>query len=383
MSPLNKALYSRLKEEFGLVAVTNPGVSASVSYGAGPFSTVGKVRLRIDSNGSAGEYYKVNCPYCGDSRQRLWINHLWGVPDPVTQTRNLWLAVCYNENCLESYENALQLCDRVYGFKNAKLRDKPIVVEKGIVEDGSLQVVEPPGLIKPISASPVCVAYLRDKRGLDVASLTSDYGIGVCASAREPRLRPCEGRIYIPVFMYGSLVGYQCRWPDDLDWKAAGISKYYNKPNMPRRLMFYNFDNAVKYPFVVVCEGPTDVWNVGPMAVASLGKKLSFSQLKLLCTYWGNGAVVILLDGEAWADAQRLVKELQNVRYKGAVVPVKLPEDKDPGSLTNEENLDYIFKAAEQQGVDLLSLQRSTDERDVVASDSRLRDSVERLLGNT
>ena len=183
----------------------------------------------------------------------------------------------------------------------------------------------------------------------------------------------------MPVHMHGSLVGWQCRYPQNLDWKAAGISKYYNKPNMPRRLMLYNFDNAMQYPFVVVCEGPTDVWNVGPMAVAALGKKLSFSQLKLLCTYWEGGAVVVLLDGEAWADTERLVKELANVKYKGIVLPVRLPEDKDPGSLSKEENLDYIFGAAADAGIDLPT-EKATYERGNDQESDGLRGSVQRLL---
>jgi hypothetical protein len=47
----------------------------------------------------SGEYYRVNCPFCNDTRHRLWVNHMFGQPDANGQPMR-FLVVCYNDNCL-------------------------------------------------------------------------------------------------------------------------------------------------------------------------------------------------------------------------------------------------------------------------------------------
>ena len=43
-----------------------------------------------------GEYYRIACPFCLDTRHRLWINHRWGVgPDGVPNERLIGMPVSY------------------------------------------------------------------------------------------------------------------------------------------------------------------------------------------------------------------------------------------------------------------------------------------------
>lgn len=355
-SPLNPALYNRLREEFGKVNISQEGMAAAKRYGRGLFHSDNRVKLEIDS---AGEYYRVNCPYCGDSRGRLWINHLYGVEDDVTNSRNLWLAICYNEDCLSTSGRPQELYERVYGFKNAKLRGQKPIINKGTVEDEALKLVKPPGLLLPLDQIQIndkVINYIRD-RNWSVEELQTTYNVSYVLNA-ESDFYMAQDRLFIPVIMNSILVGWQCRYPADLDWKTARMPKYYNRPNMPRRLMLYNFDQAKKFPFVVVCEGPTDVWNVGPYSVAAFGKHISAQQIKLLCDVWAGGAVVILLDGDAWADTEKLAERLKVAEYKGAIIPVRLPENKDPGSLDQALNNEFIIEAALSRGVDLLNIRK-------------------------
>ena len=60
-----------------------------------------KSKQVIDS----GEEYVLNCPFCGDTRHRFYINHMWGTKDDSSGSLNLWLMHCYNENCEENIEN--------------------------------------------------------------------------------------------------------------------------------------------------------------------------------------------------------------------------------------------------------------------------------------
>lgn len=355
-SPLNPTLFGRLREEFGRVQVSHAGIAASFRYGPDPIDNRMKMQM---SPGGAGEYYRVNCPYCNDSRSRLWVNHIWGVPDEM-DNKNLWLAICYNEDCLSHKGRSGEFYDRVYGFKNVNQRGQKIVVLQGEVESQVLTPKSLPGMtlsMDRVPESDKSVLYLRS-RGLDPKYLAKTFDIGLCLDAFGD-YPMAHGRIVIPIVMRGILVGWQCRYVGDVDWKARGIPKYYNLPNMPRRLMLYNFDVARKFPYVVVTEGPLDAWAVGEPAVAAFGKHLSVSQRQLLRENWENGVVIVLLDGDAWADAQKLTELLRQEHYSGVVVPVRLPDGRDPGATDTSLLWQCINDACHEVGIDLMTLTRS------------------------
>ena len=61
-----------------------------------------------------GETYKVSCPFCSDTRQRLWINHHWGVRDEKTNDDLLHLAHCFNDDCINTREVQKELHAMVF-----------------------------------------------------------------------------------------------------------------------------------------------------------------------------------------------------------------------------------------------------------------------------
>lgn len=352
-SPLNPLLYGRLRTVFGYVNIAHAGIAASKKYG--PDLLTNNTRMNLLS---AGEYMRVACPYCNDTRGRLWINHLWGVADEVTGSKNLWAAICYNEGCLSVQGRPQELYDRVYGFKNANQRDAPIVVLQGEIEEQVLKQVDPPGLLIRMDNVPKFdPAYLFLKsKGFDPDELGRAFDVSLCIEASYD-YPVAQSRIIIPVMMNDILVGWQARYPADIDWKLKAIPKYYNRPNMPRRLMLYNYDNAKKHPFVVISEGPSDVWNIGEYGVAGFGKHITYQQLQLLCNTWPQ-AIVIMLDGDAWTDTCELEKRIKDEYYRGAVIPISLPQDKDPGSLDPELIKDAIASAGMEHDIDLFQLKR-------------------------
>src|SRR5262245_43966672 len=97
-SPLNPQLYEALSRAFGPVLVAHDGARMEAAYL--PDCTGALIKRAI----SPGEYYRVNCFACGDTRHRLWVNHMWGVRDPRTGTRHRWAAKCFNEDCLRRKE---------------------------------------------------------------------------------------------------------------------------------------------------------------------------------------------------------------------------------------------------------------------------------------
>lgn len=220
MTALNPTLYKRLPQEFGEVSIANEGEQFSAVAAEG-----GKLHV-IHS----GEYYCINCPYCRDTRKRLWINHMWGIPDKVIGTSHWWMAYCYNEPCLEHEANRKDLIARIYKSIGRERRSR-LKVRTGTLERAALRKVEAPhGNIVPLSQLPrshPANYYLANIRRFDPLYLEQRFGVGF-VDGHCPDHAPMSNRIYIPVYMNGQLVSWQGRLPtDDADWRAT--PKYYGR----------------------------------------------------------------------------------------------------------------------------------------------------------
>jgi hypothetical protein len=348
---LNPTLYALLLQEFGQVGVAHQGYKMTMNYEYDYEVHPPRLRLRPPER-EYGEYYKVNCPICNDTKERLWINHRWGVWDPVVQSYNLWLAVCYNEQCTSEYEIRKELYDRVYGFKNIDQRSDPIEILPGN-ETEELRPVAYPGdwaYVTDVPAEWDAPTYLLG-RGYNLAELVEKYKVAVCVNPL-PEYRSTSGRIVIPIFMDEMLVGWQCRYPVDLDWKSTKIPKYYNLPGMRRRQILYNYDRAKQYPYVVLVEGVTGVWKLGDPVIASLGKTLARPQIERIIKTWQH--VVIMMDGDK--PGQEAAEEICGMleRYVSCT-RVTLPDGYDPGNVDPDYAWTLIHQTATAGGVDLTS----------------------------
>jgi hypothetical protein len=349
--PLCPQLYKRLRELFDYVEVANPG-EGMVARQRRHMGATG-VELRFDVV-DPGEYYRVNCPFCSDTRQRLWLNHMYGQPDPSNDRRTLgWLGVCYNDGCLESWARRQQLEDMCFGHLNRDQRQIKFRVSPGVTESAALREVTMPGVVMRLDElgdSHPARRYIIDQRGFDPDVLARDYGLAYCTEA-DPNYPAAEGRLIIPVHMHGQLVGWQGRVPDDnIDWKRSGIAKYYGMRGMPKRLMLYNYDNARQHTFCIVTEGVTDVWAIGDPAVALLGKKIHPMQRRLL-TEFENG-VIMMLDPD-FPEATATAVESLSGPLDGRVGVVTLPQDMDPAMFDETVLWGMIKEAADTAGVDI------------------------------
>lgn len=77
MQPLRPELYRRLAYLFKHVDIAKQGEPMVTRVHLSAVS--GKPKLKILSK---GEEYRVTCPYCNDTRSRLYINHMWGFVFP-------------------------------------------------------------------------------------------------------------------------------------------------------------------------------------------------------------------------------------------------------------------------------------------------------------
>lgn len=339
-------LYNRLRSLLpGGVLVANQGEAWQATHGV----VGGRLRTQVYSG---GEYYRVCCPFCGDTRHRLWVNHMYGQPD-VSGWPMRFLAHCYNESCLSKAGNSKALYEKVMGFVNAPdRRRQPFALNSPAWSDADeLATVEAPGQVVPMvelarsSPDHPAVTYLRQRRY--TLAMMEKYELGYCLqSVRYPAAR---NRVIIPIRMHGQLVGWQARRVGP----ANGVDspKYYGMPGMRKKLMLYNYDTAATKPYVVVVEGATDCHVVGDHSVAMLGKTLSFQQRSLLLSTWGDRPILLLLDPDAREQARGVVAELR--QSNAIVVEICLADGYDPGDYDPQTVHTIIRAQAQSAGVRL------------------------------
>jgi hypothetical protein len=367
--PLCPGLYELLRREFGDIIIANEGEEVVIAS-----KRWNPVEERTEWDiVQPGEYYRVNCPYCGDGRHRLWFHYCYGQRDADGRTIN-WLVNCYNEGCLSGHdrraiENREDLEIRLFNAEMSNAdRGLLLTTRPGKRDDnGPLAEVAMPGKVITLDKLPAdheAVQYIED-RGYDAAKLGRKYGLCYCHKTFE--YSQVQSRIIIPITMDGQLVGWQARYVGELDWSACGVRKYYNLPGMKKRKMLYNWDRASQGRIIVVVEGVTGVWTVGDAGTALLGKSITAHQMYRLGTLpVAKGqpyCLVLMLDPDAakdYKEKRRLdlafgTLTSEYLKSGGATVRVNLPDGKDPGNFDHETIWDMIYNAGDAIGVDVAS----------------------------
>jgi DNA primase len=167
--------------------------------------------------------------------------------------------------------------------------------------------------------------YLR-WRGFDhrtVERLWGVQGFGVCARF--------SWRLFIPIVFDGEVVSWTTRSTGRDNGGLRYISASSEEESVNHKLLLYGEDMATHS--IVIVEGPTDAWKIGPGAVATLGIGYSKQQVLRMSKYPVR-AVVFDSEKEAQGRARRLCDELEV--FPGSTLRIEL-DAKDPGSATYEE----------------------------------------------
>lgn len=329
-------LYKLLENKFGSVKIVHHGEPLSLRYG--PPDSKGYRKTTILQH---GETYRVACCFCSDTRHRLWINHRWGQYDPIAGYNLHFLAHCFNENCLADAGAAHYLETMVFGHSNHKRKLAVLPTSKPI---SIIRKAELPGIVTPLhllSEDHHSKNYLRS-RGYDPDLLSHSLNISYCHEAKEG-FSLAANRIIIPIQLHNSLVGWQARYIGDKNWKECHFPKYWSMPNMSRSSILYNYDLAKDFNYVVITEGPSDVWSVGKSAIATLGKCISQQQKELIIRTWKTA--IIFLDADAHDEAVAIRDDLS--RSMSNVLLIN-PSSKDPGQMTTNEVWQLIESEAKK-----------------------------------
>jgi DNA primase len=169
-----------------------------------------------------------------------------------------------------------------------------------------------------------------ERRGYDPAEIERVWGIyGIGAVAIPAALR---WRILIPIYLEKRLVSYTCR--------ALAETKKDKYRACPQELeVFHHKDtlyglDLVSSKNLVVVEGPTDVWRIGPGAVATFGTQVSYMQRLLISRF---KRVYVLYDADEYMAGQMAGERLgwEMSGYGVEVVQIILPIGMDPGGMSS------------------------------------------------
>ena len=311
--PLNPRLYRALQRRFHHVEIANEGEQYIPSRVNSQYR-----RGRIDSPPAyAGEYYRVACPYCGDTRKRLWINHMFAVAGEDGDD-HLYLAICYNEGCIDCRAQQQRLYDMIYpvGYR-AQQRLAEFAAARPAERSQVPSFEQPVQLPPSVSLSDSIATRARDylmSRGFDPTEIVALWGATYCATSPGSLPRVYD-RIVIPVHALRQRLGAGATPAREVfvaGWQAREIgntpgsrAKYLSMKGMRKSHLLYGLPRAVEGsgPLVLV-EGPTDVWRLGGNAVATFGKTMSPSQVALLLQYFARRPIVVMLDRDARAESQ-------------------------------------------------------------------------------
>lgn len=349
---LNRALYRRCKAVFRHVHVKNPGEKQ-----------IQRKKINIDDGKpwnqivEWGESYAVCCPFCNDTRFRCLINHLYGTDDPNNGHPQTRLVKCYNAGCPLEQKNRdtyAKLYDMLCGMRLVDLRKAEI--REGHAVDLTKTRTNWPGRVTRIDKLPSihpANRYLLG-RNFDPEILGQFWNVHWCEHSDHFL---CHERLIIPIYHDKQMVGWQARPAFDVkDWKLAQFPKYYTAPGTPRRQILYNCGNASRYRVGIIVEGVTDVWRIGPQAVATLGASFTSLQQKLFAAKFREYAGVLMYDADMrdkLKDSFETISRVMSPQLKSGFCVVQLPQGTDPCSFEREFVRQYIVRAAKPHGVNV------------------------------
>jgi hypothetical protein len=363
LNPLNPELYRRLVAVFGRVKLANDGQQAIIRYAPDHTYRQGRDKAIVIS---WGETYSVDCPFCLDTRQRLYFSHTWGQKDVRTGDDMLFVVHCHNEPCLSTRARQKELHAIVYPF--GRWADKVDVtvrpVKPPVVVAPAKIVLPQTKSLKDLHQLDPALRYLK-KRGFDPAHLAAGDRMLYCYEdlTSNPPIR--APRLVIPIYMPSAvqplsnsfapaarLVGWQARLVGNPPNSSA--PKYLTATGTQKSSLLFGLINAIKTTGpVVLVEGILDALKVGDNGLALLGCTISQSQCALIVRYFPGRPVVVMLDADAAAKAVEVQKCILAARRAahdhGLVIIATPPMGKhDPGECTTAELAAAVAAALKQ-----------------------------------
>lgn len=195
------------------------------------------------------------------------------------------------------------------------------------------RVLELPAGLQPLTTR--ARNYLQ-ARNFDPDMLEYVWGLQSTTNIGELKYR-----VFIPIFVDNRMVSWQCRDITDTSGTKY-IAQEEAKEIVCNKDTLYGLDQAYGRACVVV-EGVTDVWRLGPGAVAVFGIKYRPSQVLALVSRFEEFFILFdspHSDPQAGIQASKLASELSVLGGKSHLLEL---EEGDPGDL-NQSDADELMR---------------------------------------
>ena len=323
----NELLYKAIASVFGQEPrIVNEGAPAIVTLTEpiASFAPDAETYLPAD-HATGGEQYVVCCPFCGDTRYRFYISHMWNAvikTGKATYRCSKHLMRCFNEECvsvqrtdrpdkrLENFNKLVQALEQALvdapSFDISSVRQQAAQDIETMANQVKLPKIRVPIDDKSVPAQ--ILQYWIKERGYSLDTLRK-WGVEV--GLLDYPIKHGHSRLLqfpftiLPVYQYGQFWWWQGRLtpPDgtldgslEIDEFGEEYPKYYIPAGAKKSWTLYNLDDAQYYNDIVIVEGVTDVWRVGKRAMAMFGKSLSTAQRSVLCKRCAGKRIILVPD---------------------------------------------------------------------------------------
>ena len=276
------------------------------------------IPYRTSGTHSSSGWLQIDCPFCGLGTGKFHLGINLSFP-----RANCWkcgkkgLAKTLQLSSFLSYDeckNIVQKLPRAFYQRDLVLPQK----------------VKMPKNIKPMQK---CHRDYVRSRGLDPKQMEDLWNLqGFDFDHPDYKFR-----LFIPIEYRHTVVSYTTRTISRVA-KIRYIACPKENEAIPHKSLLYGLD-YVRHKAIVV-EGPSDVWNVGPGAIASFGIDYSAEQVKALSQI---PVRYVCYDKEADHKAEQLIEELNY--FDGETHRIYLDAE-DPGSACKKE-IDQLRKVLE------------------------------------
>lgn len=269
------------------------------------------IETRTEGAHTRAGWIQMDCPFCGTGARKYHLGY-----SAVGRYANCWKCGWHSE---------LETLKALTGWRTTQARNaleelkRPESLNEVTPRPREIEV--PPG-VGPLLKNHR--DYLRARR-FDpdtVSRLWGVRGIGLAARLRW--------RLFLPIYSGGALVSWTTRATGD-EARPRYISCPDAKEVIPHKRILYGADLA--RDSIVLVEGPTDAWRIGPGAVATFGTSLTAAQIVAASQYPRR---VICFDNERTAQsvARRIEAALSTL--PGETIRIEI-DAKDPGELNDNE----------------------------------------------
>ena len=268
-----------------------------------PYHTEGHEHCRVG-------WLQIDCPFCGKDSERFHMGY-----SLEYKYANCWR--CGQHNLISV------LCE-LLGIPSGKAKELIKDIDTQRIKRqrirGKLEYPVGTGrLIRPH------LRYLR-KRGFSPKEIKRLWDVqGIAVSPTH------AWRLLIPVYFHGAPVSWTTRSISSNPETQRYLHARPQQETMNRTEVLYGEDYC--RGAVIICEGPFDVWKIGPGAVALLGLNYSSKQIERMIRY---PIRAVCFDNEK--AAQHKAEELVDLLslYPGKTYNIQL-DSQDAGSATTKE----------------------------------------------